>query len=233
MSGQAIAADRNVWCARCDMRNPAGSLYCVGCGVSLCDDASASTAPRRQRCGACGIANPAGALYCVSCGLSLADPVAPRRPIQYAPAALATAAGDAPGGTIVRHIYIAAPAQAELPLLARALWFVFVGVWVGQVWLIMAWLLNLTLVGLPLGVWMLNRMPQIMTLRSGPQRAPIAPAASGAGFVVRAVYFVLIGWWVSLLWMELAWLAALSAIGLPLSFLMFERVGTVTTLAEA
>jgi uncharacterized membrane protein YccF (DUF307 family) len=82
-------------------------------------------------------------------------------------------------------------------------------------------------------IWMLNRMPQVMTLRAGPYRAPAAPAQSSAGFVVRAVYFVLIGWWVSLLWMQRAWLAALSVIGLPLSFLMFERVATLTTLAEA
>ena len=83
------------------------------------------------------------------------------------------------------------------------------------------------------GLWMLNRMPQVMTLRAAPPRPAPVSSASSAGLIVRIVYFLLIGWWVSLLWMQLAWLAALLVIGLPLSFQMFERVGTVMTLADA
>jgi uncharacterized membrane protein YccF (DUF307 family) len=123
-------------------------------------------------------------------------------------------------------------AMAEPPLIARALWFVFVGLWVGQLWLILAWLLNLTVIGLPLGLWMLNRMPQVLTLRAAPDRPLPVSVSSSASLAVRAVYFVLIGWWVSFLWMQLAWLAAVLVIGLPLSFQMFERVGTVMTLSE-
>jgi uncharacterized membrane protein YccF (DUF307 family) len=79
---------------------------------------------------------------------------------------------------------------------------------------------------------MLNQMPQVMTLRQ--QRRGLRPLAgsSDVPFVVRAVYFILIGWWLSLLWMELAWLASATIFGLPLSFLMFERTSTVATLAE-
>lgn len=51
--------------------------------------------------------------------------------------------------------------------------------------------------------------------------------------MVRAVYLVAIGWWLSLLWMQLAWLAAATVIGLPLWWLMFERVGAITTLADS
>jgi uncharacterized membrane protein YccF (DUF307 family) len=209
------------------MRNAAGNAYCVGCGVQLGDDAqpAPATPARKQRCGRCAITNPAGAVYCVNCGVSLADSGLPSQSMGVA---------GASGGSLVQHIYIAAPvATAEPPLLARALWFVFVGLWVGQLWLILAWLLNLTVIGLPLGLWMLNRMPQVMTLRAAPSRPPSVSSGSSASLAVRAVYFVLIGWWVSFLWMQLAWLAAVLVIGLPLSFQMFERVGTITTLAEA
>jgi uncharacterized membrane protein YccF (DUF307 family) len=207
------------------MRNAAGNAYCVGCGAQLGDDAQPAPAPaaaaRKQRCGVCGITNPAGAAYCVNCGVSLAN------------SSLPLAAAGASGGALVQHIYIAAPvATSEPPLIARALWFVFVGLWVGQLWLILAWLLNLTVIGLPLGLWMLNRMPQVMTLRAAPYRPLPVRAGSSASLAVRAVYFVLIGWWVSFLWMQLAWLAAVLVIGLPLSFQMFERVGTVMTLSE-
>jgi uncharacterized membrane protein YccF (DUF307 family) len=218
------------------MHNAAGNAYCVGCGAQLGDDGRSAPAPttamRKQRCGTCGITNPAGAAYCVNCGVSLADSASPSHVREYAPQ-LAAGGTGANGGAFVQHIYIAAPlATAQPPLIARALWFVFVGLWAGQLWLILAWLLNLTVIGLPLGLWMLNRMPQVMTLRAAPDRPLPLPVSSSASLAVRAVYFVLIGWWVSFLWMQLAWLAAVLVIGLPLSFQMFERVGTVMTLSE-
>ena len=236
MSSQTTASEYDILCARCDMPNAAGNAYCVGCGAQLGDDGRTAPTPtaamRKQRCGTCGITNPAGAAYCVNCGVSLTDAPSPSYAPGYVPQ-LATGAASASGGAFVQHIYIAAPlTTAQPPLIARAFWFVFVGLWVGQLWLILAWLLNLTVIGLPLGLWMLNRMPQVMTLRATPARPLPAPASSSASLAVRAVYFVLIGWWVSFLWMQLAWLAALLVIGLPLSFQMFERVGTITTLSE-
>jgi uncharacterized membrane protein YccF (DUF307 family) len=218
----AIATDRDLLCTRCDTRNAADALFCVGCGTPLHESATVVPiqlpAAQHTRCRACGNANPAGATYCVTCGANLADGSMP-------------AVG---GATFVQHVYITAPASpAELPIGIRALWFLFVGLWVGQLWLLLAWLLNITLIGLPLGMWMLNQMPQVMTLRQ--QRRGLQPlsGSSGAPFAVRAVYFILIGWWLSLLWVELAWLASASIIGLPLGFLMFERTSTVATLAEA
>jgi uncharacterized membrane protein YccF (DUF307 family) len=80
---------------------------------------------------------------------------------------------------------------------------------------------------------MLRMLPQVMTLRQE-RRGLRAPSDhSGAPFAVRAIYFVLIGWWLSLVWLELAWLFSATIIGLPLAFLMFDRVGTVMTLADA
>jgi len=221
MSPIAIATDQDLLCTRCDTRNTADALFCVGCGAQL--QTSATAAPARPaaeqltRCRACGNANPGGAAYCVTCGADMAGGFTP----------------VVAGGTFVQHVYITAPpSPTELPIGIRALWFLFVGLWASQLWLLVAWLLNITLIGIPLGMWMLNQMPQVLTLRQ--QRRGLQPFAGGSGvpFVVRAVYFVLIGWWLSLLWMELAWLASALIIGLPLGFLMFERTSTVATLAE-
>lgn len=242
MERQATAAAPPIFCTHCDTRNPSEAAYCVNCGAALATVgqplAGRPPAPprpvalRRDRCGSCGIVNPAGAVYCVNCGAGLVVGAARRGPSPaYAPPL--AMAGAASSSTIVQHIYIAPAApSATPPLLARALWFFFIGLWAGQAWLVIAWLLNLTLLGLPLGMKMLSMLPQVMTLRAERGVSP-PPDRSGAGFVVRAVYFVLIGWWLSFLWMELAWLAAATVIGLPLSFLMFERVGTVMTLAES
>lgn len=224
--------DQHIQCTRCDTRNSVGSLYCVNCGASL--SGAAEPMPRPElarvygpRCGACGGANPHEALYCVSCGAVLAGETAGYPPRAPAPA------GSVPAATIVQHIYVSAPPTlAELPIGIRALWFLFAGLWLGQIWLIVAWVLNLTVIGLPVGLWMLSLMPQVMTLRQRRQGLQLQRDRSSASFAVRAIYFVLIGWWLSLLWLQLSWVAALSVIGLPLSFLMFERVGTVTTLAD-
>ena len=128
--------------------------------------------------------------------------------------------------------------------LVRGLYFIFVGSWLGLIWILAAWFFNLTIIGLPLGLAMINRIPQVMTLR--PVRvqttvevrdgAPVvrhAPLKQNA-FLLRALYFIVIGFWFSLLWMLLAWLitGVTFGLGLPLSFWMFDRVPAVTTLAR-
>jgi uncharacterized membrane protein len=53
-------------------------------------------------------------------------------------------------------------------------------------------------------------------------------------FLLRALYFILIGFWFSLVWMLVAWLLTgiTLGLGLPLSFWMFDQVPAVTTLAR-
>jgi uncharacterized membrane protein YccF (DUF307 family) len=49
-------------------------------------------------------------------------------------------------------------------------------------------------------------------------------------FLLRVIYFVLIGWWLSGLWMVVAYTLLLTIIGMPAAFWMYGRVGAVTTL---
>lgn len=50
-------------------------------------------------------------------------------------------------------------------------------------------------------------------------------------FLVRAIYFVLIGWWLSAFWFALAWVLCVSVLGLPLSGWMIERAPAITILS--
>jgi uncharacterized membrane protein YccF (DUF307 family) len=122
-------------------------------------------------------------------------------------------------------------------LILRALYFIFFGLWFSGIWAAVAWFLSVTIIGLPLGVWMLNRLPQVTTLQ--PQRDDLVVTSDGRvfsnrvpqrPFVLRAIYFLLIGWWFSAIWMAAAWALSSSIIGLPLGFLMFNAVPAVMTL---
>lgn len=128
-------------------------------------------------------------------------------------------------------------------LILRAAWFLFFGWWIGQIWLALAWVLNLTIIGLPLGLAMINKLPKVMTLKSQQAQLELGTNADGTytltrkhidqvPFWMRAVYFVLIGWWASLLWAEVAWLMCVFIVTIPVGFIMFNKMPAVTTLAR-
>ena len=118
---------------------------------------------------------------------------------------------------------------AESPepnLLIRVLWFLFVGWWLSGLATFVAIVLQLTILGIPLAVFVINRMPQIVTLKSS-RRLQIAIDDAGGtvvhhanrpqrSFWVRAAYYVLVGWWAVSLWLALAWLIAVTILGLPI-----------------
>ncbi len=125
---------------------------------------------------------------------------------------------------------IAAPRTAP-GWFVTALWFVFVGSWLTPMWAIAALLCIVTIIGAPLGLLMLNRLPQIATLRP-PLQQPDGSAVPQRFWLVRALYFVFVGLWVSLVWMSLAWVFSVTLIGLPLGIWMWNRTPAVTTLAK-
>jgi uncharacterized membrane protein YccF (DUF307 family) len=126
--------------------------------------------------------------------------------------------------------------QASGPgLIVRVLWFIFFGWWVGALVSGLAWSLNLTIIGLPLGLWIINRLPSIITLRPQESVYVVTPYGFVTGvrqrsFVVRAIWFLAIGWWLSGAWMVLAYACLVTIVLMPVAFWMYGRVGAVTTL---
>jgi uncharacterized membrane protein YccF (DUF307 family) len=125
--------------------------------------------------------------------------------------------------------------------LLQLLWFAFIGIWLGQVWMIAAWVLMVTIIGIPLGVAMLNMLPKIYALREPVHQVRIVRRMDGSlteqeiarpqiNILLRAIYFLLIGWWFSALWMEAAYLLCTTVIGLPLGFWMFDRIPAVLSM---
>jgi len=124
--------------------------------------------------------------------------------------------------------------------LTQILWFLFIGWWAGQLWMWLSWIVMVTILGIPLAIMMLNKLPQIIALREQSddlivqKLGDVTVVSQGEqpqrNIILRALYFLLIGWWFSFIWMELAYLACVTLIGLPLGFWMFDRVPAILSL---
>ncbi|QPV62138.1 YccF domain-containing protein [Halosimplex litoreum] len=118
----------------------------------------------------------------------------------------------------------------------RAVWFVAIGWWATGILLTAAWLFSLTVVGLPVGVKLVNVVPKALTLKQTDDdvdRVEIGGSSSNSSSIlVRGIYFVLVGWWASLLWTGAAYLLCLSVVGLPFGIKMFNRLPRVLSLYE-
>jgi uncharacterized membrane protein YccF (DUF307 family) len=121
--------------------------------------------------------------------------------------------------------------------LVQIVWFALVGWWLGQAWVAVAWFLAATIIGMPLAVMMLNRVPEVMALRGETELLvrswnghTVVTDVPQYNILLRALYFVLVGWWASALWLELAYALCMTVIGLPLGFWMFDRTPAIVSL---
>lgn len=124
--------------------------------------------------------------------------------------------------------------------LVRALWFIFIGWWLTGIALTIGYLAGLTIVGLPIAFMIFNRTGTLLTLRPRSEQLSVeivggttkvsARRQTPRPLLIRAVYFVLVGWWAALVWMAIAYLVSLTIIGIPIGIMMLNRLPEVFTL---
>jgi uncharacterized membrane protein YccF (DUF307 family) len=114
-------------------------------------------------------------------------------------------------------------------IVVRAIYFLLVGWWLTLLAINVAWLLNVTVILLPVGVKIINRVPYLLTLKRRDTGLD-ADGVAQTSLLVRAVYFVFVGWWASLIWANVAWFLCVTIIGLPFGIWMFHRLPYVTSL---
>lgn len=131
--------------------------------------------------------------------------------------------------------------QSGPGLLVRAIWWLFVGWWLSGVVVAIAWIALITIIGIPLGVWLINRLPTVLTLRPRTRTWAMGQDAAGntvmsevgrdqVAWPIRGLWFLLVGWWASAVWMGAAWLVQLTIIGIPIALIMFNRTPFVASL---
>jgi uncharacterized membrane protein YccF (DUF307 family) len=125
--------------------------------------------------------------------------------------------------------------------LARAVWFVLIGWWLTAIVIVVAYALALSILGLPFAFYLFNRIPAFLTLRGRSKTYEVETMADGRRYLtaanvqqrpmlLRAIWFILIGFWFGAIWMALAYVLCVLIVTMPFGLAMFNRVGAVMTL---
>ena len=115
----------------------------------------------------------------------------------------------------------------------RAVWFLLVGWWATGIWLGIAWFLNVTIIGLPLGIKMINATPKVLSLKEREfVDAEGKPGKQRYGLVVRGIWFLFVGWWASAIWTGVAYVFTVSIVGIPIAVMMYNKLPFVVSLYE-
>ncbi len=121
-------------------------------------------------------------------------------------------------------------------LLIRIIYFLLIGWWLGIVSSGVAYLLCLSIIGLPIGLLIFNRLPRILTLKPindqevRLQRETVTIRQKELPFIIRALYFIFFGWHLTGFWVGIALFFCLTILGMPLGLIMLNHIPLILTL---
>ncbi|HEU0163447.1 MAG TPA: hypothetical protein VFQ54_00305 [Thermomicrobiales bacterium] len=129
--------------------------------------------------------------------------------------------------------------RQQVPFFLRFLWFIVVGWWLSGLFIFLGYFFSFTVIGLPVGFWFLNRVPQAQTLRMRNTEFQMHQKDGYMHFkegrtvqlpwYYRAIYFPF-GLVLGAVWLGAAWVISLPIITLPLSVWMIDRAPTIISL---
>lgn len=121
--------------------------------------------------------------------------------------------------------------------LIQLLWFLLIGWWAGMAWMFIGWLVMVTIIGIPFGVWMFNQLPKVIALRQPREMIVTQPGdrtdvvqAPQVNIFLRIIYLIVIGWWLSAIWTIIGYLFCLTIIGLPIGLWMIDQTPSLLSL---
>jgi uncharacterized membrane protein YccF (DUF307 family) len=133
------------------------------------------------------------------------------------------------------QVLVLAPPRKGPPIPARAAWFIFAGWWLTFYWVFATWVLLCLVVFGRQANRMITMIPNVLTLRTSnyPPRSivPLQPSFMAPVYTpMRVAYTVLVGWWVCLVWMLVAYAVSLTVIGIPVGYRMFSVAPAIAHL---
>jgi uncharacterized membrane protein YccF (DUF307 family) len=155
------------------------------------------------------------------------------------PTVVAAPQSPVPQTTTTMNV-IVQPQSSGPGFLVRAVWFLFIGWWLSAFATVLAYLLCITIIGLPFGFALFNRLPAVLTLRPRSETY-VTEVRDGVTFMrggtvpqmplaARVVWFLLAGWWLGAIYVTVAWFLCVIIITLPIGLYLYNRIGAVMTL---
>jgi uncharacterized membrane protein YccF (DUF307 family) len=125
--------------------------------------------------------------------------------------------------------------RQNVPVPARAVWFLLAGCWLSCLWVLTTWVMICLFVFPEAANRMITMIPNVLTLRTAPDPprsiVPISYYQSPAALVpARLLYMLFVGWWMSLVWMMVAWSLSLTVVGIPISYRMYAVAPAIAHL---
>jgi len=121
-------------------------------------------------------------------------------------------------------------------MFARFVYFAFVGWWLGLLASIAGMLLCSSIIGLPFGTMLLNRLPSIVFMREPGEACPSGydhrHLADELPLLLRVLWFFVLGWTLGALFITFGYLLAFTIVGIPLGIYLLNRVPMVMTLSR-
>lgn len=119
-------------------------------------------------------------------------------------------------------------------MLLKLLYFLLVGWWFGGLVAIAAYLLCISIIGLPFGVILFNRLPSFIYLtETYDEWNPVPPGrVEELPFIVRVIWFFVIGWELGMAALVFGYLICLTIIGIPLGIFILNRMPLLLTLSQ-
>jgi uncharacterized membrane protein YccF (DUF307 family) len=115
--------------------------------------------------------------------------------------------------------------------LVQLIFFIFIGWWLGALAVTLAYLLFLTIIGIPLGVKIINKIPYLMALRNtAPVISFIGQKTEQINIFIRIIWYLLLGWELTAIWLTIAYLFCCTILGMPIGFWMFDKAPAILTL---
>jgi uncharacterized membrane protein YccF (DUF307 family) len=84
---------------------------------------------------------------------------------------------------------------------------------------------------MPLGVMIINKIPYLMALRNTEPVISIkGQKTQQMNIILRIIWFLVLGWELTAIWLTIAYLFCDTIIGMPIRFWMFDKAPAILTL---
>jgi len=144
--------------------------------------------------------------------------------------------------TSSQPVIVVANSQSGPGCLVQFLWFIALGWWISQLAIWASYLLVISVFFLPFGFMLMNKVPYLATLKQPKQDVQVKQVGGATvvkmgereqrPLLVRALYFLVIGWWLGFLTLELAWLLTATYLLAPLGLVVFGWAPAVISLKK-